>query len=607
MNSFPDIAHAAPWLIVLPMATAVAAFVLGRRWGAPLALVTAAGLVAGLVALTWRILQEGALRYALGGWERPLGIELYVDGLTLVAVAMNTVVGGAVALYASGYYSYRPCDGPGEDGGRRPLVDGLVAGNAQSGSAVALPAEAARPPLPSTVPETGKGGVPAEADSTPRSPHLMAREAPQAEPQEAAQALLDDGLVLERRQPKTPPPATSTMVMAAPSTSTGDSGILFWPLFLFLWGSLNATFLAIDIFNRYVTLELISLAAAAMIALAGTVNALGAALRYLMLMTFGSLLYLGGVALIYGVHGTLETFTLGQSLAPGPVAWTAISLITVGLALKAGLFPLHVWLAPAHANAPAPMSPILSALVVKAAYYLLLRLWLEMFPAALSFSAGQVVGCLGAAAIVWGSVQALRAERLKVVVAYGTVAQLGYLFLLFPLVGSSEGRWAAFCGGVYFMLAHACAKAAVFMAAGTIQCTLGHDRVADLGGVTARLPVTMAAFALAGIGLMGLPPSGGFVAKWMLLNAALRGGQWWWVVPIVAGSLLAAGYIIRVGRHALTSAEGVTRENPPWQMEWSALALALLSVLLGFLAEPTFGLLAVELHWPNPSWLEPSR
>ena len=131
----------------------------------------------------------------------------------------------------------------------------------------------------------------------------------------------------------------------------------------------------------------------------------------------------------------------------------------------------------------------------------------------------QLLGVLGAVAIIWGSLQALRVERLKLLVAYSTVAQIGYLFLLFPLMRNTDPTGHALSAVALFAISHACAKAAAFMAAGAVMKSQGHDRIADLSGIGSRLPLAMFGFALAAVSLMGLPPSGGFSAKWLLLQA----------------------------------------------------------------------------------------
>ena len=370
-----------------------------------------------------------------------------------------------------------------------------------------------------------------------------------------------------------------------------EQALRFWPIWLFLLAALNALFLTADIFNLYVTLELLGLAAVTLTALAGSHAALDGAMRYLLATLLGSLCYLLGVALLYHSYGTVDIATLAERVEATPAVWAALGLMGAGLILKTALFPLHFWLPTAHASAPAPVSAILSALVIKAAFYILLRLWLTIF-SPLNDSAATLLGLLGAAAILWGSVQALRQTRLKLLIAYSTVAQIGYLFLAFPLaVAAALSTWNAVA---YLALSHALAKAAMFLAAGNLLRFGGHDRIADLDRVVQRLPVTAGAFALAGVSIMGLPPSGGFVGKWLLLEAALQQSRWDLVLVMLLGGLLAAGYVFKVLGHSFTGAT-VTHEAGavPKTMEWTALLLAMAAVMLGFLAVPVlawFGL-----------------
>jgi formate hydrogenlyase subunit 3/multisubunit Na+/H+ antiporter MnhD subunit len=368
----------------------------------------------------------------------------------------------------------------------------------------------------------------------------------------------------------------------------------FWPLFLFLWTALNALFLSADIFNLYVTLELLGFGAVTLVALDGKRAALTAALRYLVVSLSASLFYLLGVGLIYGQCATVDLPSLAAGAHGGPVVWVALGLMTGGLVAKAALFPMHFWLPPAHANAPAPVSALLSALVVKGSFYILLRLWFEAFPGLMTPVVARAFGVLGAAAIIYGSVQALFQARLKLLVAYSTVAQLGYLFLVFPLASSPAGGLMAWSGGLTLLAAHACAKAAMFLTAGNILHAAGHDRIKDLDGITHTLPVSVFAFALSGISLIGLPPSGGFAGKWLLLSAGVAQGQWGWVAIILAGSLLAAAYVMRVLTSAFTRVATPPKTNAiPPVMEWTALGLALVATFLGFAAHALAGLLKI--------------
>ena len=367
----------------------------------------------------------------------------------------------------------------------------------------------------------------------------------------------------------------------------GRRTLAFWASLLGAWAALNLAFLGNDLFNLYVALELLTFAAVPLVCLDGSAETLRAALRYLLYALVGSVLYLLGAVLLYGSYGTLDMDLLAQAARPEPAAWTAAGLMTAGLLAKTALFPLHLWLPPAHAGAPPAASAVLSALVVKGSFFIVLRLWFEALPGLASAAAMQLLGLLGAGAILYGSALALRQSRLKLLIAYSTVAQIGYLFLLFPLAfDASAARLAAgaaLAGGLLQAVSHALAKAAMFMSAGLIAVAVGHDRIAGLGGLARARPASVLAFALAGVSLVGLPPSGGFAAKWLLLSAAVATGQWWWAVVIVLGGLLTGAYLVLVLMHALGEPDPsgtAPRPVATWR-EAVPLGLALLAVFMG--------------------------
>lgn len=369
----------------------------------------------------------------------------------------------------------------------------------------------------------------------------------------------------------------------------------FWPLLLLLWASLNSLFLSHDLFNLYVGLEMMTVAAVALVVLEQERVAIMAGMRYLLAAVAGSIAYLMGVALLYGEYHVLDVSLLAERVQANASTWMALGLIAAGLAVKSALFPLHFWLPRAHAAAPAPASAVLSGLVVTASFYVLLRIWFGVLPATPKGPAAQLLGAAGAAAIVWGSLQAIRQQRLKLMVAYSTVAQVGYLFLVFPLADATPAgvpRWAAdaWSGGAYYAISHALAKAAMFLAAGTIAHSLGNDRIAGIRGISAHLPVTTYAFGIAGITLIGVPPTGGFAAKWLLLSAAVASGEWWWAAVIVVGGLLTAGYVFQMLTQDFY--EGEEGEEPrfspvPRVMEYATMLLALCALAAGLrAAEP---------------------
>jgi formate hydrogenlyase subunit 3/multisubunit Na+/H+ antiporter MnhD subunit len=360
----------------------------------------------------------------------------------------------------------------------------------------------------------------------------------------------------------------------------------FWPLWLMLTVALNALLLSGDLFNLYVTLELLGLSAVALTALSDNRAALQAAIRYLSIGLLGSLVFLAGVALVYAGYGTLDLAALANVVQANPLSQVAFGLMTAGLLIKSALFPLHFWLPSAHASAPAPVSAALSALVVKVAVYILLRLWIDVFDLVLTPASAMLLGILGAIAVIWGSWQALQAQRLKLMAAYSTVAQIGYLFIFLPLiVVLPEGTLqdAAFTALLLMALTHGFAKSAFFLSAGVIQQYCGHDRIAELGGTARALPLTIFVIALSGVALIGLPPSGSFLGKWYLISSSFHAGQWWWIPVIVVGSILATAYVFRILGHAFGPGESIGRVLNWGREEIPALMLALIATLiLGF-------------------------
>ncbi len=467
-----------PLVLAAPMLGAVASFVWPRR-GRLVGLVALIVAAFGALDLVRIVQLDGEMNHLVGGWEAPLGIRLFADGLSALMVLMTALVGTGISVYAPAYFG-----------------------------------------------TTGAAG---------------------------------------RHQER-----------------------YFWPLWLFLVTGLMALFLTADLFNAYVAIELISFSSVALVALADQRESLVAAIRYLLVGLLGSLSYLLGVALLYGAHGTVDRALLAETMNGGGIDQFAIVVMLGGLLLKGAIFPLHFWLPPAHSTAPAPASAALSALVVKGAFYLILRLWFELAEGWISSRIAFALGAMGCGAVVWGCVQALRQARLKLLVAYSTVAQLGYLFLLFPLMaaGAGPGAWA---GGIYFAISHAFAKTAIFMAAGNVMHAAGHDRLKDLVGVAQVMPVTFLALALAGLNAVGLPPSGAFIGKWLLLTHSLESRQWALVIVIGFGGLMAAGYTVRILNLALLrphqTGAGQHFHRLPAVMEWTPLVLALVSLILGLVVK----------------------
>ncbi|KAA5801641.1 hypothetical protein F1654_12165 [Alkalicaulis satelles] len=380
----------------------------------------------------------------------------------------------------------------------------------------------------------------------------------------------------------------------------------FWPLFYGLWAGMNAVLVSRDLFNLYVAIELLSICAVALAAFGSR----QAAVNYMMIALAGSLAYLLGAVLIYAALGTLDMSLIAQR-APEARASVLIAaaLITGGLMAKTALFPLHGWLPPAHGAAPTAVSALLSALVVKASFVILARVWFEGLPGLAGAGVITAFGVLGAAAIVYGSVLAITQTGLKALIAYSTVAQLGYLFLVFPLAGGGESAtpWTAGAWGAmgFHLSAHMLAKAGLFLAAGLMIYGAGGGRIADLTGLARAMPVTSLAFGLCAVSLMGLPPSGGFMAKYLMLIAALASGQWHYALVILAGGLMAAAYLFKpLARLFAGTGTPAIRALPHRSMALAPLVLGAAAIALGLLSAEPYALMVSGLPEAGEAGLE---
>ncbi len=382
---------------------------------------------------------------------------------------------------------------------------------------------------------------------------------------------------------------TATAVYAAPRTTGHDQGRSFWPLWLLLMAGLAGVFLTGDLFNAYVALEVVSLSAVGLVALGGR-SSWEPALRYLLVAVLGSLFFLVSVAAVYGMTGTLDMQAAGAVIAASPDADTRwpLALAVVGLGIKSALLPVHAWLPPAHASAPSMVSPVLSALVVKAAFVVLVRVWFEVLGPDPAVAA--VLAACGAGALVGGGLLALAQTSLKRLVAYSTVAQVGYLYLLFPLTASTSDervQRSVWAGVMLLAVAHGLAKAALFLAAGSLKLAAGTDDLDGIIGAARNVRSVTIALMLAVVSLAGLPISLGFAGKWILVTGAVQAGQWWAVVLVVAASLLSAAYLLRPVAAVLRdsdTAEEVGRarlDGLPRPLRHAPLALAVIAIALG--------------------------
>ncbi len=298
-----------------------------------------------------------------------------------------------------------------------------------------------------------------------------------------------------------------------------------------------------DIFNVFVFLEISSLASYALISLGRQRQAFTAAYQYLIMGTIGATFYLIGVGLVYSQTGSLNMQDLATIL-PGVLhlntVETGFAFIMVGIALKLAMFPLHLWLPNAYTYAPSVVTVFLAATATKVAVYVMLRILFTVFPQgfAVTTPADELFIVAGIAGIITASVYAIYQENIKRLLAYSSVAQVGYMVLGIGLA-STTGLTAA----LVHLFNHALMKGALFMAVGAIVYRIGACRMEQIHGLGRSMPWTFGAIVIGGLSLIGVPGTAGFISKWYLVVAALEQQAWISVAVILSGSLLAVVYV----------------------------------------------------------------
>lgn len=427
--------------VLIPVAFLIAGLLtplagaLHRRLAPALALV-ASGLVAALsVAGLHGVLAGGAVRYRLGDWPPPIGIEFVLDPLSAFVVSVVTVVAFVVLLH-----SLR---------------------------------------------------------------------------------------VVEHEMPdKIVPYYTATLIFL-----TGLTGMVVTG----------------DLFNLYVFLEISSLSGYTLLAV-GNRRAPVSAFRYLTLGTAGASFYLLGLAFLYIQTGSLNMADVAAILprVPGKTAvLIGLVFMTLGMGLKMALFPLHGWLPDAYTNAGSTSTALVAPIGTKVAAYVLLRLF--FFVLGPSFVRDELpllaaVGYLGAAGVIWGSLMAITKTELKRMLAYSSVAQVGYI-----AVGIGLGSPLGFIGAVLHTVNHACMKACLFLVSANLRVRQAHTYIPRFDQHLRRaMPWSMGAFSLAALSMIGLPPTAGFFSKWYLALGALEQSNWLFLAVLLVSSLLNAVYFFRV-------------------------------------------------------------
>jgi len=422
--------------VVVPMVAAPVCVLLRRRaLVLPFSIAVTWATLAVAIALLVRVLDEGVLRYALGGWAAPWGIEYRVDPLSAFVSLFVAGLGAVVLTFA---------------------------------------------------------------------PRSIAKEIPT------------------------------------------DRQHFFCTSYLLCVTGLLGIAITGDLFNLFVFLEISALSSYALISQGPSRQALFAAFKYLLLGTIGATFILIGVGLMYMMTGTLNMEEMVTRLDPERMSRTvlvAFAFLTVGICLKMALFPLHMWLPNAYAYAPSVVTAFLAATATKVSVYVGLRFVFTIFKTPFAFELLPLDAILMPMALLGifvTSTIAIFQRNLKRLLAYSSLAQIGYMVL-----GTSFASVAGLTGGIVHLFNHALTKGALFLAVGCMVYRLGSADLDDLRGVGRRMPMTTLLWVVAGLSLIGVPATAGFISKWYLIEAALDAEAWPVAVLILLSSLLAVVYVWR--------------------------------------------------------------
>lgn len=391
---------------------------------------------------------------------------------------------------------------------------------------------------------------------------------------------------------------SSLVLLYAPASIAHEikkvSHTLFYCCYLLCFAGLLGVVATGDAFNIFVFLEVSSLSTYVLIAMGAERDrrALTAAYDYLIMGTIGATFFVIGIGFLYMATGTLNMADLSERLAglgDNRTVQAGFAFIVVGMGLKAAIYPMHLWLPGGYTYAPSAVTVFLAATSTKAAVYVLLRFMFSVYQPNFVFESATlnwIIVPLAVIAMFAASIIAVFQQDLKRLLAYSSVAQIGYMML-----GIGMLNVTGLSATLIHLFNHGITKAALFMAVGAYVLRAGGSFCDRLAGLGRQMPVTSAAFVIAGLSLIGVPGTAGFVSKWVLIQAAFENGWWWMSFLIVGSSLLAVIYVWKIVEllYMQKPAEGVVVHEATWSMLAPMWLLALACIWFGLNTDLTMG------------------
>lgn len=371
----------------------------------------------------------------------------------------------------------------------------------------------------------------------------------------------------------------------------------YYSLFLLMVTGMNGVIMTGDMFNLFVFLEIAAVASYALVAFGGEHEELEASFKYLVLGSIGSSLILLGIALLYGMTGYLNMAAIANNLADSDnmLVLLATVFFIVGFGIKAAMVPFHPWLPDAHPSAPAPISAMLSGVLIKAlGIYTLTRVLFNVIGVSKLY--GGVLISIGILSMVVGVFLAVGQWDFKRLLAYHSISQMGYVILGLGIGGfilATDGNMyagtLAILGGIFHLTNHSVFKSLLFLCSGSIEYSTGTRQLKEMGGLGTKMPVTRATCTIASLSIAGVPPFNGFWSKLLIVIAAFQAGFHWLAVITILVSFVTLISFLKVLRYTflgeLPEYLKQIRESP-LSMLTPLIILAVLCMGMGILLVP---------------------
>lgn len=381
----------------------------------------------------------------------------------------------------------------------------------------------------------------------------------------------------------------------------------FYSMFMLMLTGLNGVILTGDIFNMFVFLEIASIASYVLVAFGTEDEELEASFKYMVISTVGSLFVLLAIALLYGMTGTLNMAHLSRIIATRELGIGFLficALLIAGFCTKIAVVPFHAWLPDAHPSAPAPISAMLSGVVIKTlGVYAMIRILVNVIGISMLGRAWEIFVVLGAISMIMGGLLALGQKDYKRLLAYSSVSQIGYIMLAFGL-GTPLGYLAA----LFHLANHSIFKALMFLNSGTVEYATETRNLQEMGGLSEKMPVTGITSTVGMLSISGVPPFNGFWSKLLIIIACVQAGRFGYAVIAILMSVLTLAYFLKIQRYAFfgkIKESLVNIKEVPAPMCISLVALAVLCLIIGLDA---FRIIqSVDSSWFVRVLIEPAK